>query len=76
MEDIQAGILSSSEYYGRHQNDKDNYVRDVFNQLNGQEPTAQQQQELKQQLEKQNDVRLRFTQELLKQLKNPGSFGR
>lgn len=73
MGDVQAGILSSSEYFQRNNNDRDSYVRDIYGKLTGKDPTAEQQQELKSQLEKQNDVRYRFTQELLRRFNKDSS---
>lgn len=69
MDDIQAGILSSSEYFERNNSDRDGYVRELYGELSGREPSGDQQRELREQLEKQKDVRLRFAQELMRQLK-------
>ncbi|MCU0962747.1 MAG: substrate-binding domain-containing protein [Pirellulaceae bacterium] len=65
LADVQAGILSSSEFFERQQNDRDRFVDEVYRQLNGTAPTPEQHQSLLDRLERQGDVRHRFTQELL-----------
>jgi len=65
LEDVEATILSSSEFFDRQQNDPDRYVDEVYRQLNGTTPTPQQHQSLREQLQRQGEVRYRFTQDLL-----------
>jgi len=65
LEDVEATILSSSEFFDRQQNDPDRYVDEVYRQLNGTTPTPQQHQSLREQLQRQGEVRHRFMQDLL-----------
>ncbi len=67
LDDVQAGLLSSSEFFDHQQNDRDRYVDEVYRQLNGTPPTPGQHQTLREQLERQGDVRQRFTRDLLQQ---------
>jgi hypothetical protein len=71
LADVQAGILSSSEFFDRLQGDRDRYVDEVYRQLRGAAPTPQQRQKLREQLERQGDVRHRFLQDLLREGKEP-----
>jgi putative lipoprotein len=71
LTEVQAGILSSSEFFDRQQGDRDRYVDEVYRLLRGAGPTPQQRQKLREQLERQGDVRHRFLQELLRERNEP-----
>jgi uncharacterized lipoprotein YbaY len=67
LDDVQATILSGSEYYELQRNNPDKYVDSLFQQLNGRAPTPQERQQWSELLSKQGDLRYRFTQDLLRQ---------
>jgi uncharacterized lipoprotein YbaY len=66
LNDIQADILSSTEFYERQQSDRDRYVDEVYRVLKGQTPTIEQHRVLIEQLDRQGDVRNRFVREMAK----------
>ncbi|MFM7844905.1 MAG: YbaY family lipoprotein [Planctomycetota bacterium] len=68
LQDVQATIMSGSEYYERNQSSNDRFVTESYQQLNKVAPTTAQQEELKRQLEQQNGIRLKFLQDLQRQL--------
>ena len=71
LAEVQAGILSSSEFFDLQKGDRDRYVDEVYRQLRGAAPTPQQRQKLHEQLERQGDVRHRFLQDLLRERNEP-----
>ncbi|MFM8706672.1 MAG: YbaY family lipoprotein [Planctomycetia bacterium] len=67
LTDVQAGILSSSEYFERQRSNRDLYVTDVFRQLYGTAPTPAQLADLQTRYDRAGGVRLPFVQQLLMQ---------
>ncbi|MFM7291643.1 MAG: YbaY family lipoprotein, partial [Planctomycetia bacterium] len=67
LTDVQAGILSSSEYFERQRSNRDLYVTDVFRQLYGTAPTPAQLADLQARYDRVGGVRLQFVQQLLMQ---------
>ena len=67
LADVQAGILSSSEYFERQRSNRDLYVTDVFRQLYGTAPTPAQLADLQARYDRVGGVRLQFVQQLLMQ---------
>ena len=67
LDEIEASILSSSEYYDRQNGDDNRFIDQIFRDLKGAAPSAQDQQRLREIFEKNNGLRLPFAQELLKQ---------
>ncbi|MCA9053560.1 MAG: YbaY family lipoprotein [Planctomycetaceae bacterium] len=65
VNDIQAYLLGSSEYYDRQRNDPNQYLRGVYQSLRGREPTPQQLQDWRQQYDRTGGVRSRFVQQQL-----------
>ena len=63
--DIQSYLLSSSEYYDRHQNNPDLYLRGVYRSLYGSDPTPQQLQAWRYQYDQMNGARSQFVQQLV-----------
>ena len=64
LADVQAGILSSSEYFERQRSNRDLYVTDVFRQLYGVQPTPAQFADLQARYDRAQGVRLPFVQQL------------
>ena len=64
LADVQAGILSSSEYFERQRSNRDLYVTDVFRQLYGVPPTPAQLADLQARYDRAQGVRLPFVQQL------------
>lgn len=64
LADVQAGILSSSEYFERQRSNRDLYVTDVFRQLYGTQPTPAQLADLQARYDRAQGVRLPFVQQL------------
>ncbi|MEZ6064617.1 MAG: YbaY family lipoprotein [Planctomycetaceae bacterium] len=64
LADVQTYLLGSSEYDDRHQNDPQQYLRNVYTELNGADPTQQQMQAWQQQLEQSGGARSRVIQKL------------
>ncbi|MFV0446145.1 MAG: YbaY family lipoprotein [Planctomycetaceae bacterium] len=62
--DIQSYLLGSSEYYDRHRNDPQRYVRSAYESVYGNEPNAQQLQQWQQRYQQSGGIRSRFVQEL------------
>ena len=67
LADVQAGILSSSEYFERQRSNRDLYVADVFRQLYGVPPTPAQLADLQARYDRAQGVRLPFVQQLQQQ---------
>jgi uncharacterized lipoprotein YbaY len=67
LTDVQAGILSSSEYFERQRSNRDVYVADVFRQLYGVPPTPAQLADLQARYDLAQGVRLPFVQQLQQQ---------
>jgi len=67
LADVQAGILSSSEYFERQRSNRDLYVTDVFRQLYGVPPTPAQLGDLQARYDRAQGVRLPFVQQLQQQ---------
>ena len=67
LADVQAGILSSSEYFERQRSNRDLYVTDVFRQLYGVPPTPAQLADLLARYDRVQGVRLPFVQQLQQQ---------
>ena len=67
LADVQAGILSSSEYFERQRSNRDLYVTDVFRQLYGVPPTPAQLADLQARYDRAQGVRLPFVQQLQQQ---------
>jgi len=67
LADVQAGILSSSEYFERQRSNRDLYVTDVFRQLYGVPPTPAQLADLQGRYDRAQGVRLPFVQQLQQQ---------
>jgi len=67
LADVQAGILSSSEYFERQRSNRDLYVADVFRQLYGVPPTPAQLADLQGRYDRLQGVRLPFVQQLQQQ---------
>jgi len=67
LADVQAGILSSSEYFERQRSNRDLYVADVFRQLYGVPPTPVQMADLQARYDRAQGVRLPFVQQLQQQ---------
>lgn len=67
LADVQAGILSSSEYFERQRSNRDLYVTDVFRQLYGTQPTPAQLSDLQARYDRAQGVRLPFVQQLQQQ---------
>jgi len=67
LADVQAGILSSSEYFERQRSNRDLYVTDVFRQLYGVAPSAAQLADLQGRYDRLQGVRLPFVQQLQQQ---------
>jgi uncharacterized lipoprotein YbaY len=67
LTDVQAGILSSSEYFERQRSNRDLYVADVFRQLYGVPPTPAQLADLQARYDRAQGVRLPFVQQLQQQ---------
>jgi uncharacterized lipoprotein YbaY len=67
LTDVQAGILSSSEYFERQRSNRDVYVADVFRQLYGVPPTPAQLADLQARYDRAQGVRLPFVQQLQQQ---------
>lgn len=65
LSDVQAGILSSSEFYERCRSTRDTYVTEVFRQLFGMPPSAAQLADLQARYDRAQGVRLPFVQQLL-----------
>ena len=68
LQDVQATIMSGSEYYERNQSSNDQFINQAYQQLNKVSPTPSQQEELRRKLEQQNGIRLKFLQDLQRQL--------
>lgn len=69
LQDVQATIMSGSEYYERNQSNDDRFIDEAYRQLgNPQNPPPALHAELKKQLDQQNGVRLKFLQDLQKQM--------
>jgi uncharacterized lipoprotein YbaY len=64
--DIQSYLLSSSEFYDRHQNNPDLYLRGLYRSLYSREPTPQQLQAWRYQYDQMNGVRSQFVQQLVR----------
>jgi len=67
LADVQAGILSSSEYFERQRSSRDVYVAEVFRQLYGTPPTPAQLADMQRRYDSVQGVRLQFVQQLLQQ---------
>jgi uncharacterized lipoprotein YbaY len=67
LSDVQAGILSSSEYFERQRSSRDAYVAEVFRQLYGMPPTPEQLADMQRRYDSVQGVRLQFVQQLLQQ---------
>lgn len=67
LSDVQAGILSSSEYFERQRSSRDAYVAEVFRQLYGMPPTPAQLADMQRRYDSVQGVRLQFVQQLLQQ---------
>ncbi|MFM8891991.1 MAG: YbaY family lipoprotein, partial [Planctomycetia bacterium] len=65
LADVQAGILSSSEFYERCRSTRDTYVTEVFRQLFGMPPSAAQLADLQARYDRAQGVRLPVVQQLL-----------
>ncbi|MFM1997988.1 MAG: hypothetical protein RLZZ111_2375 [Planctomycetota bacterium] len=64
---VQAGILSSSEYFERCRSNRDTYVTEVFRQLYGTQPSPAQLADLQARYDRVQGVRLQFVEQLLQQ---------
>jgi len=64
---VQAGILSSSEFFERCRSDRNTYVSEVFRQLYGVPPTPAQLADLQARYDRVQGVRLQFVEQLLQQ---------
>ena len=67
MGSVQAGILSSSEFFERQRSSRDLYVSEVFRQLYGVPPTPAQLADLQARYDRVQGVRLQFVEQLLMQ---------
>ena len=64
---VQAGILSSSEFFERQRSNRDLYVAEVFRQLYGMPPSPAQLADLQARYDRVQGVRLQFVEQLLQQ---------
>ncbi len=67
LANVQAGILSSSEYFERTRSNRDTYVAEVFRQLYGTAPSPAQMADLQARYDRVGGVRLQFVEQLLAQ---------
>lgn len=65
MADVQAGLLSSSEYFERAYNDLDRYVDAVYRNLYDAEPTPEIHRAMRAELDRMSQVRYQFAQDLI-----------
>lgn len=66
LRDVQAGILSSSEYFERTRSNRDTYVTEVFRQLYGVAPSTEQLADLQARYDRVGGVRLQFVDQLIR----------
>ena len=71
LRDVQAGILSSSEYFERTRSNRDTYVSEVFRQLYGVAPTPEQLTDLQARYDRAGGVRLQFIDQLIRDSSRP-----
>jgi uncharacterized lipoprotein YbaY len=67
LANVQAGILSSSEFFERQRSSRDLYVAEVFRQLYGVPPSPAQLADLQARYDRVQGVRLQFVEQLLQQ---------
>jgi uncharacterized lipoprotein YbaY len=67
LANVQAGILSSSEYFERTRSNRDTYVTEVFRQLYGVAPSPAQMADLQARYDRVGGVRLQFVEQLIAQ---------
>lgn len=65
MTDVQAGLLSSSEYFERAYNDLDRYVDAVYSHLYDAVPTPEIHRAMRTELDRMSQVRYQFAQDLI-----------
>jgi uncharacterized lipoprotein YbaY len=70
-QEILSYILGSSEYYDRLGNQRDVYLRELYRNLTGKEPTAADLAKLQQQLQVNQGSRTQVARELIKNQPNP-----
>jgi hypothetical protein len=66
IDDVQTYLLGSSEYYNRSRNDPDQYLQSVHRTLYGDEPTADEMNSMRQDLDDEDGVRSRFVRRVVK----------
>lgn len=67
LNDIQAYLLGSTEYYDRSRNDPQQYVRGVYRSIYGVDPNAQQFQTWQKNYNQSRGLRSQFVQQLLRE---------
>ncbi len=70
-EEIQAALLSSTEYYEQQGNDPDRYIDAVYQELTGKKATADVHRSLRRQLDQQGQ-RLKFVEDLIRKNASAG----
>ncbi|MCR9293189.1 MAG: YbaY family lipoprotein [bacterium] len=67
LDEIEASILSGSEFFDRQGEDRDRYVDEVYRQLNGSLPNSTQHERLRELLDNNSGLRFPFAREMLRQ---------